>query len=122
MTRAVVAGVAVVSIALAGCAGHNSAILPFESAPACPLLAQLAHTGQTVAHANVSDPDEFEATLQAAVATYLQTAKRLQAAVPARLQADVKRMIVAVRAHHFSEGERAGSEIDDYARSTCKSS
>ncbi len=121
MSRAVVAGVAVVSIALAGCSGHNSAILPFESAPACPLLAQLEQTGQTVAHANVADPDEFEATLQVAVANYLRTAKRLQAAVPARLRADVQRMIVAVQTHHFSEAERARSEIDDYARSTCKS-
>ena len=74
-----------------------------------------------MAHANVADPDEFEATLQAAVTNYLQTAERLQAAVPARLRADVQRMIVAVQARHFSEGERARSDIDIYARSMCNS-
>ena len=49
MSRAVVAGVASISVALAGCSGGGSAIHPFGAAPACPLLAQLARTGQIVA-------------------------------------------------------------------------
>jgi len=84
-------------------------------------LAQLARTGLTVAHANVSDPDTFEMTLRAAVARYLRTAQRLQGAVPARLHPDVERMILAVRTDHFSDAERARSDIDDYEQSTCKS-
>jgi hypothetical protein len=121
MSRPVVAGVAAVSIALAGCAGHRSAIRPSKSPPSCPLLAQLARTGLTVAHANVADPDEFEMTLHAAVTSYLRTARRLQAVVPARLRADVERMIFAVRTDHFSDAERARSDVDDYERATCKS-
>jgi len=84
-------------------------------------LAQLAHTGLTVAHANVADPDEFEMTLHLASVSYLRTAQRLEAAVPARLHVDVERMIFAVRTDHFSEAERARSDIDDYERSTCRS-
>jgi hypothetical protein len=121
MARAAVAGVAAFSMALAGCAGQRNAIRRSELPPACPLLTQLARTGSTVAHANVSDPDEFEATLPAAVATYLRTAHRLQAAVPARLHADVERMILAVRSDHFSQAEHAPSDIDEYAHSTCRS-
>jgi hypothetical protein len=119
MGRAVLAGVVTISIALAGCSGGGGA-LPFANAPACPLLAQLARTGQTVQRANVSDPGAFQQTLQTAVAEYVRTAKRLRAAVPARLGPDVDRMIVAARAHRFADADGARSEIDDYARSACK--
>jgi hypothetical protein len=121
VTRAVVAGVVAVSIVLTGCAGHRSASHPSQPRPACPLLAQLARTGLTVAHADVSDPDAFEMTLRAAVASYLRTAQRLQAAVPAHLRADVEHMIVAIRTDHFSDAEGARADIDDYERSTCRS-
>jgi hypothetical protein len=121
MSRAVVAGVVLISIALAACSGGKGAIRSFETAPACPLLAQLAQTGQTVAHADVSDPETFEATLQAAVASYVRTAQRLGAVVPPRLHPAVERMIAAARARQFSEADRARADIDDYARSACKS-
>ena len=120
MSRAVVAGVAAVSIALTGCASHHNASRS-QSSPACPLLAQLASTGLTVAHANVSDPDAFERTLRAAVASYLRTAQRLQTAVPERLRADVEHMILAIRTDHFSDAKGARSQIDAYERSTCRS-
>jgi outer membrane murein-binding lipoprotein Lpp len=121
MSRAVVAGVALISVALAGCSGSGNAIHPFGAAPACPLLAQLARTGESVEHADVSDPDTFDATLRSAVVSYVHTAKRLRTAVPARLRADVDRMISAAQAHRFSDAESARSDIDAYARSVCKS-
>jgi hypothetical protein len=121
MSRAVVAGVALLAIALAGCSGRGSALRPFERAPACALLAQLAVTGQNVAHADVSDPSAFEATLHSAVSSYVRTAQRLHAVVPARLQPDVQQMIAAAQRNHFSDAAHARAEIDTYARSTCKS-
>jgi hypothetical protein len=121
MSRAVVAGVALIAVALAGCSGSGSAIRPFGAAPACPLLAQLARTGESVQHADVADPDTFEATLRSAVVSYVRTAQRLRTAVPTRLRTDVDRMISAAQARRFSEADSARSDIDAYARSVCKS-
>jgi hypothetical protein len=121
MSRAVVAGVALLSVALAGCSGGGNPIHPFGAAPACPLLAQLARTGESVQHADVSDPDTFDATLRSAVVSYVRTAQRLRSAVPARLRVDVDRMISAAQAHRFSDADSARSDIDAYARSVCKS-
>jgi hypothetical protein len=121
MSRAVVAGVALLSVALAGCSGGGNPIRPFGAAPACPLLAQLARTGESVQHADVADPDAFDATLRSAVVSYVHTAQRLRSAVPARLRVDVDRMISAAQARRFSDADGARSDIDAYARSVCKS-
>jgi hypothetical protein len=118
MSRAAVAGVVVISIAVASCSGKGGA-QPFAKKPACALLATLAQTGQTVQNADVSDPAAFQATLQKAVASYVRTAQELRTAVPARLTSDVDHMIAAVRENRFSDAESARADIDAYARSTC---
>ena len=64
-------------------------------ASACPLLAQLAKTGETVAKADVTDPGKFNATLRSAVDEYVRTARRLRGAVPLGLRADVERLLAA---------------------------
>ena len=120
MARAVVAGIVGLSVALAGCSGGSTALKPFGPAPACPLLAQLAVTGQTVATANVSDPDAFDATMRAAVASYVRTAKVLRTTVPVNLRGDVDRMIAAARAHRFADAETARDAIDEYEKAACK--
>jgi hypothetical protein len=119
MSRAAVAGVVLISIALASCSGTGAA-QPFAKKPACALLAELAQTGQTVQNADVSDPAAFQATLQAAAKRYVRTAQKLRAALPARLAADVDRMISAVRANRFSDADSARADIDAYARANCK--
>jgi hypothetical protein len=119
MSRAAVAGVVLISIALVSCSGTEAA-QPFAKKPACALLARLAQTGQTVQNSDVSDPAAFQATLQTAVKSYVRTATQLRAAVPARLAGDVDRMIAAVRADHFSDAAAARADIDAYARSNCK--
>ena len=119
MSRAAVAGVVMISIAVASCSGNGGA-QPFAKAPACALLAKLAQTGQTVQNADVSDPAAFQATLQAAVKSYVRTARQLRSAVPARLSPDVDRMISAVTDNRFDDAAAARSDIDAYARSACK--
>ena len=118
MSRAVVAGIVVVAFALSlvGCGGKGSA---YGSAPACPLIADLARTGQTVAQADVSDPDAFDATMRDATKAYLSTAKKLRGAVPANLEADVDRMITAAERQRFSDATAARARIDAYARANC---
>ena len=107
-----------IAIALVACSGKATAH-PFAKKPACALLAKLAQTGQTVQNADVSDPTTFQATLQRAAKAYMRTAQQLRVAVPARLTADVDRMIAAVRENKFAEADSARADIDAYARSTC---
>ncbi len=109
-----------VALALAGCSGGGGSASPFGDAPACPILVQLARTGQTVATSDVSDPVAFDATLEEAVDTYVRTAQRLRAAVPSNLRADVDRMITAARTRRFADAERARVKLDRYARAECR--
>ena len=120
MSRAVVAVVVGVTFALSACSGGGGAGSPFGAAAACPILARLARSGQMVAHADVSDPEAFEATLRTAVTNYVRTAQGLRTAVPARLRDDVDRMIAAARQRRFSDAADARNAIDAYARSECK--
>jgi hypothetical protein len=122
-TVTAVVGMLVVGIAfvLAGCSGGGGgASSPYGKAPACPLLAQLARTGETVARADVSDPTAFNATLEAAVTKYVSTANKLRTAVPEHLRGDVERMISAVQQERFADAVSERAAIDRYARSTCK--
>ena len=120
MSRAVVAAVVGVCV-LAGCSfGGGHASNPYGDSPACPLLAQLARTGQTVARADVSDPTAFDATFRAAVTKYVDTAHKLRDAVPKHLRGDVERMIAAVREQRFADAVRERAAIDSFARTTCK--
>src|SRR5262245_52337554 len=120
MSRAAVGGfvVLLVAPALAGCSGGSANA--YGSSPACPLLAQLAHVGQTVARADVSDPAAFDSTLRDATTQYVRTARRLRAAVPARLRDDVDRLIAAAEQRRFAEADAARAGIDAFADGVCK--
>jgi len=119
MFRAVGAGVVVLALALAGCAG-GSADAAFGASKACPLLADLAQTGQTVAHADVSDPAAFDQTIRDATTEYVRSARKLRDAVPKGLRGDVERMIAAVQQRRFADADGARARIDAYARGVCK--
>src|SRR5262245_50978499 len=100
MSRAVAAGVLVVALVLGGCSGDDD---QYGAAPACPLLAELVQTGQTVAQADVTDPATFDATLRDATKAYVETASELRDAVPANLQGDVEEMITAAKQRRFGD-------------------
>jgi hypothetical protein len=117
MFRAVGAGVVVLTLVLSGCSGGSATAL--GASKACPLLAQLARTGETVARADVSDPAVFDHTIRSATTEYVRTARKLRDAVPERLRADVERMIAAVQQRRFADADGARAHIDDYARAVC---
>jgi hypothetical protein len=118
MFRAVGAGVVVIALAVGGCAGGSAdAVGPSR---ACPLLADLAQTGQTVARADVSDPAAFDHTIRDATTEYVRTARQLHDAVPPALHPAVERMIAAVERHRFADANGARARIDAYARAVCK--
>ena len=109
-----------VALALASvgaCSGSKG--LPVSATPACPLLAQLAETGKAVAHADVGDPEHFDATLKTAVTDYVRIARRLQAVVPIRLRSDVARLEAAAQQYRFADATKSRAAIDEYARSQC---
>jgi glutamine synthetase type III len=111
--------VAVVALtALAGCGGGGGGAS--SSSAACPLLTELARTGRSVEQADVSDPNTFADTLQAATTRYVETATKLRDAMPKHLQGDVQQMITAVRRERFADAVNARTKIDAYARANCK--
>ena len=88
---------------------------------ACPLLAQLAKTGETVARADVADPAKFDATLRSAVTEYVRTAQRLRSAVPLALRADVERLVAAAEQYRFADATTARAALNSYERAKCAS-
>ena len=111
------------ALVLAGCSdGGGRAASAAATTSACPLLAQLAATGETVAHADIADPDKFDATLKTAVTDYVRTARRLQAVVPLSLRSDVADLENAARHYRFDDATAARASIDAYARSKCETS
>ena len=125
MSRAAITTLAAASVTIslvfAGCSGgtgnHSTA-----GSPLCGLLEQMAQTGQTVARADVTDPAKFDTTLRAAVTDYVRIAHRLRSAVPNRLRPNVDRLATAVQQYHFDDASAARADIDEYARSKCRSS
>jgi len=111
-------GLAAAGVAVAGCSGGGTASSS-GSAP-CSILAELTQTGQTVAAANVSDPDAFDKALRAAVVKYVTTAQRLREAVPENLRPQVTLMIAAVERRNFDAASAARAKIDAYADANCK--
>src|SRR5437764_483700 len=114
MFRAVGAGVVVLTLAVGGCAGGSANA--FGPSNACPLLADLAQTGQTVARADVSDPAAFDHTIRDATTEYVRTARKLRDAVPPALRPDVERMIAAVQRHRFADANGAPPPSDPHDR------
>ena len=92
---------------------------PYGDAPACPILAELVRTGQTVASADVSDPTAFDQTLRTALSKYVSTARRLREAVPDNLRPSVTLMIDAAERRDFEAAIAARSKLDKFARSNC---
>ena len=117
MTRAAAVVVLGAVIASSACSGGGDV----ATTSPCPLLARLARTGETVAAADVTDPEAFDTTLRAAVTDYVRMAKRLRTAVPLRLRADVERILAAAEQHRFADASSARDDIDAYARDKCAS-
>ena len=117
MTRVVATAVIGATLVLSACSGGVGASI--AATTACPLLAQLTKTAETVARADVSDPVKFDATLRSAVAKYVRTAQRLRAVVPLGLRGDVERIVAAAQQYRFADAISARADIDKYARAKC---
>jgi hypothetical protein len=119
MTRAVAIAVVGVAVVVSACSGGDPKSI--AGASPCPLLAQLAKTGEKVAQADVKDPAKFNAILRSAVDEYVRTARRLRSAVPLGLRADVERLLAAAEQYRFTDAKTARADLDEYARTECAS-
>jgi len=122
MSRRIVAAIVGGGLTLAACGGGAGTAKPFSHEPACAILADLAVQGEAAAHIDVADPDAFKTQLRDAVTSYVRAATSLRAAVPARLQDDVDRIIAAAQQHQFTHAQQARADLDAYARQECKTS
>ena len=119
MTRAVAAAIVGAALVLSACSNGGTSA---AAASPCPLLAELARTGDSVATADVADPAKFDETLRSAVADYVRTARSLRSAVPPALRPDVERLVAAAEAYRFTDAVAARANIDEYARTECETS
>jgi hypothetical protein len=119
MSRAVASAVLGATLVLGACSGGSGKSIAVTTA--CPLLAQLAQTGDTVAQADVADPVKFDTTLHSAVTEYVRTAQRLRPVVPLGLRGDVDRIVAAAEQYRFADAASARADLDKYARAKCDS-
>jgi hypothetical protein len=116
----VVAVVVLAVLAASACSsGGAKKSGPGGKPSSCALIADLDTTVASVAKADVSDPDAFNATLNSAIKKYVATVKQLKSVTPASLQSDLDRLIAAVDQERFGDAADARAALDEYALSTC---
>ena len=108
-----------VVLAAGACSGGEKRGGASAKPASCSLIDQLDATAAEVAHADVSDPDAFNTTLQGAVTKYVATVKQLKGVAPASLQLDLDRLIAAVDQERFDDAADARAALDEYALTTC---
>jgi hypothetical protein len=101
-----------------GSGSHKSESTPHKQAP-CPLIAELDTTAASIAHADVSDPDAWARTRDAAVKKYVATLQSLYASVPDNLRHTIELMEAAVNQLRFDDAIAARPPLDEYAAATC---
>ncbi len=117
--RGVAPFVVVVVLIAGGCSGGSKKSGPSGKPASCALIAQLDEIVGVVAHANVSDPEAFNAALNTAVTKYVATVKQLKSETPANLQPDLDRLIAAVDQERFDDAADARVSLDQYALTEC---
>ena len=99
--------------------GHSGAGARTSGPGLCPLIAKLDAIAANVARADVSDPDGFKRTLDAAVDEYAATVVSLRTRVPAAIRPDVDRVASDVRQYRFDTARTDRASLDEYARTAC---
>jgi hypothetical protein len=100
----------------AGCSKVSGSKSSTPGRPAaCALVAKLDTIANTVAQADVRDPDTFNATLQAAVRDYASNVRRLRAVAPSDLSASLARVEADVKQLRFDAAVTDRAQLDAYA-------
>ena len=105
---------------LAACSGTvGSPLSKPGRAPACSVITRLDQIANSVARADVHDPDTFKATLDSAVRAYVKSVRQLRAVAPANLGPDLERVEADVQQYRFDAALTDRAELDSYAARTC---
>jgi hypothetical protein len=115
------AGASLVVVAAAGCStvSGGSKSTPTGRPVTCTFIAKLDSIADTVAKADVHDPDTFNATLQSAVSDYVSNVKQLRAIAPTDLSSSLQRVEADVQQLRFDAAATDRAPLDAYAARTC---
>lgn len=120
MRRLPVAGVLLVPVILTSCsAASGSKSSAPHRAPACAYVAKLDEIADSVARADVHDPDEFRKTLSTAAHEYVANVRELATVAPVELKDGLERVEADVQQYRFDAALTDRAELDAYAQRTC---
>jgi hypothetical protein len=114
--------VLVVPIVLASCgAGASGSSKPPASVgrSPCAYIGKLDEIANSVAQADVRDPDGFSKTLKTAVRDYVANVRGLRAVAPADLAHSLDRVQADVQQYRFDAALTDRAAVDAYASRTC---
>ena len=115
-----ICGGVLATASLAACSGTvGSPLSKPGRAPACTVITRLDQIANSVARADVHDPDTFKATLDSAVREYVKSVRQLRAVAPADLGPGLQRVEADVQQYRFDAALTDRSELDSYAARTC---
>lgn len=118
--RAVLVGCG--ALVLTACSAPNS--LPGigggnDDVAFCRIAARLPTAAELVPVESVDDPATFDATLRAAVDTYLEDLDAMSARAPKRVEQQIKLLMSAVDQYKFADAIDARVAVDEYIATTC---
>jgi hypothetical protein len=120
--RVPIAGALVVSALLASCCGSSagSKASPSGAHPGtCTFVARLDAIANSVARADVHDPNTFKRTLDTAVRDYVTNVRDLRAVAPVELHDGLERVEADVQQYRFGAALTERAELDAYAARSC---
>jgi hypothetical protein len=120
--RVPIVGALVVSALLASCSGSSagSKASPSGAHPGtCTFVARLDAIANSVAQADVHDPNTFKRTLDTAVRDYVTNVRDLRAVTPVELHDGLERVEADVQQYRFDAALTDRAELDAYAARSC---
>ena len=108
---------AILATSCSGATGSGSS--KSSRAGACTYVAKLDVIANTVAAADVRDPDTFKKTMASAVHDYVTNLSALRAVAPPELGAGLDRVAADVKQYRFDAALTDRAALDSYAARTC---
>jgi hypothetical protein len=120
LRRLRVAGLMVVAVSAAGCSHVTGSKSTKDGKPLpCTFITELDQIANTVATADVRNPDTFQKTLDAAVRDYVANVHDLRAIAPQDLRAGLTRVEADVQQYRFDAARTDRVALDAYAARSC---
>jgi hypothetical protein len=112
--------VLVLAATVASCSNSGGGKASAPSRPAaCAIVAKLDAIADTVARADVNDPDTFNQTLSSAVKEYVSNVRALVVVAPTQLRPDLDRVEADVQQYRFDAARDDSADLDAYAATAC---